>query len=85
VRIFWKGLQPPVLDHLKLHTAFPVPQDMGSCNKGKVPSLSQDTSGQHPTVRYLPERVKLGPLGDGVLAGLVLVYPIVIHCFAIDE
>lgn len=36
-------------------------------------------------MQYLPERVKLGPLGDGVLARLVMVYPVVIHGFAIDK
>lgn len=65
--------------------AFPVPQGMGSRNEGKVPSRYWDTGCQHPTVWYLPERVELGPLWDGVLARLVLVYPIVVHCFAIDE
>lgn len=42
----------------------PVPRVKGSCNKGKVPSFYEDTSDQHPTVRYLPQRVELGPLGD---------------------
>lgn len=50
-----------------------------------MPSLCGDTGGQRPTARYLPERVELGPLGDGVLAGFVQVYPVVIDCLAIDE
>lgn len=47
--------------------------------------LTGDSWGKHPTVPYLPQRVKLGSLGDGVLAGLVLVDAVVIHRFPIDE